>query len=391
MKTVVTFLMLTIGLMPIAGCWSGRELSDSAILVAAAIEKKGNNIKITYQVLDPRKLEKEESEARVVISSEAPTAHEATWRIIKGLKRRLFVSHTKAVIYSTELAKEGKLHALQDAMNRDQQFRLNSYIYVADHPADILGARSPLEAMTGLGLSKGAETVERDLSEMIVVPLWNFMKMSLGPTGSTYTSFLELHKEKEPALTHVDIDGPVIFKKGKLVKTIHSPEITRGILWFENKVEGTSVSLSIPGEPKHKAAIEVHKTSSKITPRFEQGKLVIDVTVQSAGDINEWQSPQALTLPKLKLLEREYKDQIIKEMRGALKKMREDPVTDVLNIGLEVFRQYPDYWSRVHDDWDDLFKKIDVNIKVVAKIQNLGMVKDRRADHPKSDLFPWSK
>lgn len=390
MKKVVILLMLTISFMPIAGCWSSRELSEAGILMAGAYEKAGKkNIKIYYQVLDPKKLKQDLPEAEVILSSTGPTAHEATWRLIKSLKRRLFISHTKAVIYSTDLAKEGRVYQLTDVLNRDQQFRINSYLYVADHPLVMLGNASPLEPMTGMGLSKGAESVKNDVSEMISVTLREFMKESLGPTRCAYMSFLKLHKETEPAMTHVDINGPAIFKKEKLVKIIQSMETTRGMLWFRNQVIGTSISLKTPEDRKFNAAIEVHEASTKIKPRFEDGKLVIDVSVKTAGDINEWQSSKPLSIRSIQSLEQEYEQEITKEMQAALKKMREKPVTDVLNIGMHVYRKYPEYWHKVSGNWDEIFQKLEVRIKVDAHIQNLGMIKDRRPDRPKG-LFPWS-
>ncbi len=391
MKKLLFLLILITGLSTVTGCWSSRELSESGILIAGAFEKAGKkDIRFYYQILDPKKLKQDEPEAKVILSSSGPTAHEATWRLINGLKRRLFISHTKAVIYSTELAKEGKVFRLMDAMNRDQQFRMNSYLYVANDPLNMLGTASPLEPISGIGLSKGAAAVENDVSEMISVTLREFMKDSLGPTGCAYTSFLKLHKESDPATTHVDIDGPAIFKNEKLVKIISSHKITRGMLWFENKVKGTSISLKIPEDPKYHAAIEVHSAGTKITPRIEDGKLVIDVAVESSGDINEWQSSRPLTIRSIELLEQAYQQEVVKEMEMALKKMQEEPVTDVLNIGLEVYRQQPKYWRKAHKDWDNIFKKLDVRIKVEAKIKNLGMVKDRKPDSPKPGLFPWS-
>ncbi|MEB3103720.1 Ger(x)C family spore germination protein [Ferviditalea candida] len=383
-----TFMPLLLFAVLLTGCWSSRELSDSAILSGAAIEKIGGEYKIIYQVMDPKKIKKNESKADVIITSEGPTVHEATLRLAKGLKRRLFLSHTRAIIISTELARKEGILPLLDFGNRDQQFRLNSYIYVADHPAKILGLASPLDPISAFGLFKGTDSVKHDVSEMTAVSLREFMQMNQSPVGSGYVTLLKIHKEKPPAMIHVDINGAAVFKDDKLVKVVRSPLLTRGILWFENKVKFGSMSLPIPGDPRSMAAIELHSSSSKIKPKLREGKLTFDVNVEASGDINEWQSGQPLTERKIKQLELQMKKQVIEEMNAALKEMRKDPATDILNLGMQVYRHYPKYWHQVHEDWDEIFKRTDVRIHVKSKITNLGMVKDRVADRPQTRLFP---
>lgn len=365
-------------------------MSDSAILAGAAFDKEGNNYKITYQIMDPKKLKKNAPEAGVFISTTAPTIHEAFIRHIKGLKRRVFFSHTRAVIISSELARKEGILPVLDMANRDQQFRLNSYIYIADHPSQILGLPSPLDPMSAFGLSKGTESVHKDVSEMSAISLRELMMISLAPGDSEYVTYLREHKEQQPAKSHVDISGPAVIKQGKLVKIIKSPLVTRGILWFTNRVHKGSMSLHIPDDPTTMAAIELHKSSTEIKPRLEDGKLAFDVDVKISCDINEWQSAKPLTSAKIKSLEKEIGREITREMTAALKRMREEPITDILNLGLEVYRQHPNYWHQIQEDWDEIFRDVDVRIHAEGTIQNVGMVKDRKPDPPRANLLPWS-
>ncbi len=393
MKIPIKFAMKNLFLLLpflLPGCWSSKELSESAILNGAAIEKVGSDYKITYQIMDPKKIKNQEPEADVLITTLSPTIHEGLIQHIKGTKRRVFLSHTRAIIISSELARKEGVFPVLELGNRDQQLRLNSFIYIADDPAKILGLPSPLDPMSAIGLFKGTESVKNDVSQMSAISLRELLMENLSPVGSGYVTYLREHREKKPAITHVDISGPAVLKKGKLVKIIKSPTITRGILWFNNKVKRGSLSLDIPGESTAMAAIELHQASSQIKPHLQDGKLSFDVEVKCKGDINEWQSNKPLTNAKIKLLEHEMEKEVSREMSAALNQMRKEPVTDILNLGLEVYRQHPKYWDQIHNDWDDIFKHVDIHIEVEAKIKSAGVVKDRAPDRPKSNLLPWA-
>lgn len=396
MKKILFLLFIVMFLLTSSGCWSSKELNDAAFLAGLAVEKEKNQIKATFQVLQPAKIKKDAPQAAVLISSTGPTGHEAVRRLIKGLKRRLYLSHTRVIIFDKEMLKKENIFSILDLAYRDEQFRLQSYLYAADDPAEILRMLSPLDSVSAIGLYEGTNSIKNDLSEMVTVTSNDFMTLSMSQTCCSYITVLKKHNEKKPAMSHVDIDGLIILKHGKMVKETPFIKGGPGILWFQNKVGDGSVSFPI--DDKYQAAAELHEASTKIKPHVKDGKLKVDVYVKAVGDLTEWSSPETLDEKTLKTAEKKFGQKIKEEMEYSLKLMREEPITDVSNIGLEVYRQMPAYWHQIKDKWDEgeeLFKKIDVSIHIDAKLKTIGLIKNNNhpsdQKEPLKSLIPWKE
>lgn len=390
-KFIVIILILTI-LFSLSGCWSSTEITDIAFLAGAAIEKDGKEYKVTYQVLIPEKVDNQEPKGYIMISSNGSTIQEATRRLVKGLKRQLILSQTRAIIVSPEIAKEN-INQVLDFGYRNQQFRLNTYIYIAEEPAKVLGITSPLDSVSAFGLSIGTDTIEANVSEMPAITFEKYMEQSMATQGCgcSYVNLLKIHHEDEPEYTHVDISGVGIIKNGKLVKEVYPLEEQRGLLWFNDEVQNGIISVHLDKE--NMVAVEIIKASTKIIPRLNNGKLSIDVKVKAGGNINEITSYKEIDLKEFAEIETDFARHIKSEMESILKVMRQEPITDALGIGLAVYRKYPEYWREIEDDWEEIFKDLEINIDVDTEIKNLGLIKN--LNEPRKikleSIIPWKE
>jgi len=390
-KFIVIILILTI-LFSLSGCWSATEITDVAFLAGAAIEKVGKEYKITYQVLIPEKVKKSDPKGYIMISSTGPTIQEATRRLVKGLKRQLILSQTRAIIVSPEIAKEN-INQVLDFGFRSQQFRLNTYIYIAEEPAKILGMTSPLDSVSAFGLSIGTDTIKASVSEMPATTYEDYMEQSMATQGCgcSYVNLLRVHHEEEPSQTHVDISGVGVIKNGKLVKEVYPLEEQRGLLWFNDEVQKGIISVHLDKE--NMVAVEIIETSTKIIPHLNNGKLSIDVKVKAEGNINEITSYKEIDQKEFAEIETDFARHIKSEMESILRVMRKEPVTEALGIGMAVYREYPEYWREIEEDWDEIFKDLEINIDVDTEIKNIGLIKN--LNHPRKikleSIIPWKE
>lgn len=390
-KLIAIILILTI-LFSLSGCWSSTEITDVAFLAGAAIEKVGKEYKVTYQVLIPEKVTKQDPKGYIMISSNGPTIQEATRRLVMGLKRQLILSQTRAIIVSPEIAKEN-INEVLDFGYRSQQFRLNTYIYIAEEPAKILGITSPLDSVSAFGLSIGTDTIKAVVSEMPATTYEQYMEQSMATQGCgcSYVNLLRIHQEDEPSQTHVEINGVGIIKNGKLVKEVYPFEEQRGLLWFNDEVQNGIISVHLDKE--NMIAIEIVEASTKIIPRLNKEQLSIDVEVKAKGNINEITSYKEIDQKEFAKIETDFARQIKSEMESILKVMREEPITDALGIGLAVYREYPQYWREIEEDWEEIFKGLEINIDVDTEIKNIGLIKN--LNHPRKikleSIIPWKE
>lgn len=380
-----------------SGCWDSEELVDAAFLVGVAVEQSDidkNKIKVTYEMLDPIALQNNEKDASVIISVESDTAQQSVRLLTIGLKRRLFLSHLKASILQTDLAREKNIFELFDPLYRDSRYRLDSYLFIADDPAQLLDMGSPLDNIISGGLGKGVEVIERNISILYPPGKSTFLEMSMGPTGCAFAIMLKPHIE-EVGLDHVDIGGAVIFKDGHYVKELNGFVETRGMLWFLDLVKNGKINFPAPSESEKNVSIDIeHKPTTSIKAGLHKGHLTIDVQVEAKGDIIEWDTDQHLDENTFREVEKGFSAAIKAEMEASLKMLQDDPSADVIQIGREVHRQLPQYWHEVRDEWDELFKTLEINIVVNGQLKESRLIQDANRPRntnkkPETDSFPW--
>lgn len=395
-SVILAALLPFLSLVFLTGCWSSRELEDSAVLAGAAIEKEGKRYKITFQVLHPEKLKKGNTNAYVLISSDGASIHEAVRRLSKGLKRKLFISQTRVLIVDQKVAEEEGIGDLLDLANRDSQFRLNSYLFVANKPVELLGLPSLLDPMAAFGLATGTEVIHRDLAQMTPVTIILINKMHMGPTHAAYSALIKKHDEKKPATKHIDIDGTVFFKDGKMVKKTSDKRAQIGLLLFLNQVHQGSISLYLPQEKEQPIGIEVHSGGVRIKPYLAGDKLHFKVEGKVVGDINEWALKTRITPKVIKQVENALADEMKRCLSSIHTLAVKAPVTDVIQLGTEVERQLPQYWKKVRNRWDEVLPDAQIHYTIDAKIQDIGLIKNnnfkiKNESKPELDLFPFPR
>lgn len=48
--------------------------------------------------------------------------------------------------------------------------------------------------------------------------------------------------------------------------------------------------------------------------------------------------------------------------------------SDILGIGQELYRKFPDYWEQIQDDWYSIYQDLDVKINIAITITDSGSI-----------------
>ena len=62
------------------------------------------------------------------------------------------------------------------------------------------------------------------------------------------------------------------------------------------------------------------------------------------------------------------------DIRRAIRKLQEDFNADILGFGSTVKAEMPKLWKKIGNQWDDMFKNIDVNVEISMDIYNSGLL-----------------
>jgi spore germination protein KC len=108
---LLTIVILLNGIF-ISGCWNYREVEKLAIVAGVAIDKGENNpYKITFEILQVSG-GKEAKTVSKIISMEGRTIFDAVRNAISLSGKKLYWSHTKIVVISKDIARNGILRVV---------------------------------------------------------------------------------------------------------------------------------------------------------------------------------------------------------------------------------------------------------------------------------------
>lgn len=217
--------------------------------------------------------------------------------------------------------------------------------------------------------------------------------MMYAPGRCAYAVILKEHLEEPQDRPHADLGHTAIFKEGKYVKAV-DPNRSKALRYFRNEMGNGTTSIKLSEEDGW-TAIERLGTETKMTPRLEGESLVVDVEVSIKGNINEWHSEKKINEETYRQVEEAVSHTVKKNMEALLEVVRSEPITDVINIGVEVHRQMPGYWQSVKENWDDAFKNAQINISVDTELINYNLIErtsipeEEDIGGPRKSIFPW--
>jgi len=140
-KYLCVLLILAFICSTLTGCYDKREVDELGYCIAIGFDKgKTNFLKLTFQIAKPQAGGGEsgggdQEEPFSTVTIETPTLYSGLNMVNTFTSKQLNMSHTKVVVFSEELAKEG-IESYAKAMLRGREFRPNMYMVIAKGSAE---------------------------------------------------------------------------------------------------------------------------------------------------------------------------------------------------------------------------------------------------------------
>ncbi|WP_018130340.1 Ger(x)C family spore germination protein [Effusibacillus pohliae] len=374
---LITFLCVSV--LPIAGCWNRRELNDVLLSLAAGLDKRGDKIEVSLQMIIPRLTGGGGAQARggsgggsekvfTVRSATGVTVADAIARLQEKIPRTIFWGHMKVLIIGEELAKQG-LRGELDFLTSHPQVRLRTYMFVCKGRAfEILDVVAPLERLS-------AEQI-RELNEFQIgmkVSISDFTQMMKGNAAALpWIEEVPPKAGERKDKTTIRLNGTAVFdKQGKMVGRIND-EVTRGVLWLRNEIRRATVTIE-PKETEGRVSLEIIAANTQLIPSIENEKWRITVKTVTKDHVVENRTKLPLMDPfVIKKLEKEAEKDLEYRIRMAVeetKRMR----TDIIGFAEAFHHKYPRQWVSVKDRWDEVFPNVEVAYEPKVCICSPGM------------------
>ncbi|MFD1706422.1 Ger(x)C family spore germination protein [Siminovitchia sediminis] len=379
----VTFIGFFTGmLLLLSGCWDRIEMNDLAIVTATGIDKTDDGqVELSLEIFIPKSFGGStlggsgggggaSGDTTMVASHKGRNFADALSKLQTELPRKVFWGSCKIFIFGEEAAKEGIQEHL-DFLARHRQTREKAFVMVSEGKAkSLLDVKSTLERYSAETLrevssrDRGTGVTLQDLDEMLV-----------NKYQSAFLPYVTITADEDKITPkHVVLNGTAILKEDRMIGVI-SESANRGILWLNGKLKDHTVTFQPDGE-KGKISIFLVNIDINKKPLIEDGEWKMRLDIQAEGAIYQNSTSMTVNDPKAeKKVKEAFKSKIQSHIQKSLEETQELKA-DIAGYGKEFHRKHPQEWTRVKENWQEMFPEIKTEFKIDAHIQWPGLIQE---------------
>ncbi len=375
MKKTILLLYVFILLPGLTACWNYREVERLTIVEGFAIDKAENgNYLLTFEVVDFQGATEGHSIKPVLIKSEGESIISAIRNTINKNFPKLYFGHTTILILSQEVAKDGVLKVI-DFIFRDVEPRLNIDILISkdEKAGEILSAKALTSELLSLEITNILEE-EKHLSKALSIPAYEFINALAGEGVSAVMTSVCTETNNEEKV--VRLCGTAIFKEDKLQGFIDDND-TFVLSFIRDEVKGGVIVANVGSEiEEEKISMEILTSDTKIEPSFIDDKLSIKVSIDTKVALIEHDATKGNYIDEKgrAILKKITEEQLKNRIESMIKKIQEEFGVDIFGFGNRFYSDLPKVWKEKGENWEQLFKDLDVTVETNIDIKHTGLL-----------------
>ncbi|WP_273128835.1 Ger(x)C family spore germination protein [Bacillus weihaiensis] len=395
------FWLLVIILISCSGCADKIEIEEEGFVLTLGIDlaEDGEGLAITYEIADPMAgnpgsdPSREEVQA---ITLNAPDILSARDLTNASETRNVNFYHTKAIVFSEELARSERFLEVIEMLTRDRQIRRTMYFIISKERAEefIRNNKPALEASP----HKYFDFMSRRWKRNALVPdttLHNFLHETYTEAGlalGIYTTtnvnegtdesensenednFLPGEIEKKGGTT-IQTIGAAVFKNGKMIGTMTGEE-QRITAILKEDVKPSEILFTFP---------DPLKENTRITGKATNIRTKVNINVDESTPkvyVQEWMEIKILSLPsmidyvedmnKQKILIRSLEERFTSKALRFINRTQTEFEAEPFNWASTVRSKFFTYQEYVTYDWMQKYKDADVQVEFIVTIDDMG-------------------
>ncbi|KRE72923.1 Ger(x)C family spore germination protein [Paenibacillus sp. Soil750] len=382
-------------IMLLTGCWNRRELNELAVVLVVGIDSADGQYEVSVQVAEPSQMSRNRGSDRSsvsVFSQKASTIFEAFRKITTKSARKMYLAHIRLVIFDEQTARKGIKEPL-DFLFRDHEVRPDFYMVVTKGTSakDVVSFITPTEMLPSIGLYKTLKVSEKVWAPTSAVKVTEMMKkltkigvepvLTWGEIVGDVRKGKTLENVKQPTrLSEFKYFGVSVFRGDQLVGWLNESD-SKAYNYITNKVSSTVGSVKCP-QSESDFVVEVTRSKVKIVPSVhnKEPRIQLDATIEA--NLGESGCPVGLNNEAIFLAMEEA-------AREDLRKILKDGVREAQSMGSDIFgfgeafhRKYPRQWSKWKANWNQIFKKMPVEIMIDYKLRKNGKIINTFGENP---------
>ncbi len=364
-RIVSIFLVLSMGLMILAGCWRYTEVEEKLEVAGRAIDydEQNKSYVSTFEVVNPQGFKK--GAAKKIFTSRGKTLLDGIRNTMMESGNRLYTGHSQVFIVSKEIAQRGIIPVL-DIIYRDAVSRTEMWLCISggETAGEILKAGGDkIHTLNSFNIDE-LMSLKGRISQYRSVEIWRFLKdlnaEGISPTLPIISTVVSGDN------TIIDAYGVAVFNKDKMVGTLDKEE-SGHLLWVINELKGGRIIIKpeIQGEAIE-IVLEIIGNKTKLEPIYKDGKLVMKVNIKETSvniaGVNG--TTNVLNEKGLDIITQEGEDYIKKSIAETIKKVQKKYKSDIFGFGRAIRNEYPNEWRRIRKDWNEGFAQLPIEVDV---------------------------
>lgn len=406
--TLITLLVLLLLPPLLSGCGSSYEPDERAYVLLIGMDKDPNNLlRISYLIAVPQAMAGggeaggggKPGEGAMVTTISAPSIYASMSMVNTYVGRKISLMHTKGIIFSETLAKDGTMSRLVPAFIQYREARGTSFLAVShEPPEEILELVKPkleinpakyMELLGATGRFTGftpSTQIQQFYNEAKAgatnpIALYiakskeklppNNQKGSYRPEGDYVAG--KLHKKGGVPL---QANGAVAFREGKMVGELTGNEVS-AYLMLRGEFERAIRSLKDPLDPKGVIAIEVSQSRKpEVNITLDQkGIPIINTKISLEGNIlGNWSLIDYGQKKNRPILEKAMEASIKKEADVFIRRTQENFKSDLGGFGIQARKLALTNADWKALNWAKVYPQAKVTVDVDFRIRRTGLL-----------------
>ncbi|SEU29491.1 Ger(x)C family spore germination protein [Paenibacillus sp. NFR01] len=353
----------------LSGCWNYSEVDDMSIVAGVAIDKnrEEGGLVMTTELVDTKSGLDQGLPSYKILSISGNTIFECARNMISMTGKKLFWSHSKTIILSEELARNGLIKVI-DWYSRDTETRSDVYVFVSDekNAREVLSSRGTTDSILSFELAQMMRD-EPFTSTAPVVEIWDFID-KLETNGASAVAPLIYTYEKN-GQKYERVNGTAVFKRDRMVGKLDGPE-SKSMLFVRDKIKGGVLAVNNKeGKPTY--SLEILSSKTKLKPRMVNGKLHMEVDTVTKVGLDEVMTTDAFNKNEsLKAIQQRAAEKLQEDLENVIRKAQQEYDADIFGFGQCVHENLPKVWREMEDRWPEEFARLDVTVHSKIMIES---------------------
>ncbi|HWS43463.1 MAG TPA: Ger(x)C family spore germination protein [Pseudoflavonifractor sp.] len=379
MKHPTVFLSLLLCCALLSGCWNYRGLDEIDIVTGIAVDRveESGSYRLTIEIVDTQDSETEGGVNAKYVEIEGETLFDAIRNSKRRLINKLYGGNMQALIISRQIAEEEGVSFILEELLRDGEPRETMSVVISQEATarDILLTDGIDSKIISYEIHDMIREDSKVTASTISTPLYQAYNAIRRAGGAL--ALPAVHCTQNQEKTVAEGNGIALFH-GDRLQGFLSVRQAKSYLFLIDKLEGGVLSFPVRSEGREDTvSMEIQSSKTRTNVEVQSGQLSVDVSVRLKLNLTEVKSLLSLSdTGQRESLERLIEDFVQASITEFFAEIQTRYKTDVLGLGRLLYQKDPDRWRSLESQWDELFQKARLSVRVKADILTAGVLKN---------------